>query len=110
MQALPQLSPNLLQLGCHALADGLTVYGEMACLVVRPADVGETQEVEGLRFPFPMLLPVLGGVAPKLDQARFLRVQFQPELRQPFPQLLQEPLGFFPVLETPARRRRRNAR
>jgi hypothetical protein len=38
-------------------------------------------------------------VAPKFDQVRLLRVEFQPELPQPFPQLLQEPLGFPPVLK-----------
>jgi hypothetical protein len=30
--------------------------------------VGEPQEVESLRFPFPTLLPVTGRIAPELDQ------------------------------------------
>ena len=39
-------------------------------------------------FPSPRCLPSLRGIAPELDQARLLRVQFQPELPQAFPELL----------------------
>src|SRR5215813_3280979 len=78
--ALAQLRLDFSQLGCHALPDGLSLDREVARLVARPTHVSETQKVEGLRLPLATLLPALGGVAPKLDQARLLRVQFQPEL------------------------------
>ena len=47
-------------------------------------------------FPFPQLLPVRGGKLPELDQPRFLRLQLQAELRQPFPQLPEKPLESVP--------------
>src|SRR3989442_11280535 len=99
MHPSPQLRSNLLQLRCHALADRLAVYREVARLVVGPTDLGETQKIEGLRLPFSSLLPSLSGIAPEFNQARLVRVQFQPELPQPFPQLLQELLCFFSMLE-----------
>ena len=74
MHPQAQLGSNILQLGCHAFADRPAVYREVARLVVGPTDVGETQKVEGLRFSLSSLLPSFSGVAPKLDQARFLRV------------------------------------
>jgi len=96
---LAQLRSNFIELGCHALADRFPVDREFACPVVRPTDVGETQKVKGFRLPFSPPLPTLSGKAPELNQARFLRVQFQPEFRQPFPQLLQELLRVLPALE-----------
>src|SRR5450759_4502007 len=73
---LSQLRLNILQLGCHAFADRLPAYREIALLVARPTNVGETQKVKGLRLPFPTLGPVRGGISPKLYQARLLRMQF----------------------------------
>src|SRR5262249_25118588 len=40
--------------------------------------------------------PPLGGEPAKLDQPGLVRVQFQPELRQPLAKLDCEPLGVFP--------------
>jgi len=48
--------------------------GEGLGLVALPTVVGEPQEVEGLRFPFPSLLPVTGRIAPELDQPGLIRV------------------------------------
>src|SRR6516165_1190544 len=45
-----QLRLDFLQLGCHALADGLSQDHEVTRLVARPTNVGETQKIEGLRF------------------------------------------------------------
>src|SRR5215510_15013701 len=45
---------------CHALADGLSLDRELARLLACSTYVGETQKVEGLRFPLATLLPVLG--------------------------------------------------
>src|SRR4051812_30915949 len=50
----------------------------------------EPQEVERLRSALPPGAPPFRRKAAELDQARFIRVQHQPELRQPFPKTLQE--------------------
>jgi hypothetical protein len=87
------------QLGCHTFADCLPQYRELARLVYGSASVRETQKVKGFRLPFPIPLSIFDGKSPELYQARLFRMQFQPELSQPFPQLLQESLRYFPVLE-----------
>ena len=48
--------------------------GEGLGLVALPTEVGEAQEVERLRFPFPTPLPLTGRVAPELDQPCLIRV------------------------------------
>src|SRR5215211_1887867 len=50
----------------------------------------KAQEVERLRSALPPRAPPLNRKAAELDQACFIRVQHQPELRQPFPKTLQE--------------------
>jgi hypothetical protein len=57
---------NLLQLRCSTLADRLSDYGEIACRPVRPANMGETQEIKGLRTSLSPLFPSLGGVTSRL--------------------------------------------
>src|SRR3984957_13170040 len=42
VQALAQLLPSLLQLGCHPLADRLSVHLKIPRLMVLPTDVSET--------------------------------------------------------------------
>src|SRR3984957_5133618 len=42
VQALAQLLPNFLQLGCHPLADRLSVHLKIPRLMVLPTDVSET--------------------------------------------------------------------
>jgi hypothetical protein len=61
--------------------------------------VRESQEIERFGFPFSSLLPVLFGKSPELNPARFVWVQFQPELSQPFPKLFQEAICIGPRLE-----------
>src|SRR4029079_16825457 len=99
VHSLSQLRSSLLELGRHALADRPSMHCEVSRLMVGPTDVSDTQKIEGLRLPFPPLLPPFSGIAPELQQARVLWVQFQPELPQPFPQLLQEALCFCSMLE-----------
>src|SRR5215831_21239660 len=67
-----QLRLDFFQLGCHALADGLSQDHEVARLVARPTYVSETQKIKGLRFPLATLLPAHDGVSPEFDQARLL--------------------------------------
>jgi hypothetical protein len=65
-----------------------------------PQIVREPEKLEGLRFSLALLLPLRPGLSPKLNQSRLLRMHLQSELRQPLPELLQESLGFRPVLES----------
>ena len=58
----------------HAFLRSDPPDGERLGLVALPTEVGEAQEVEGLRFPFPTLLPVTGRIAPELDQPGLIRV------------------------------------
>ena len=94
-----QLCSNFLELGCQTFTHRLPPYREVARLVVGPTEVGETQKVKGLRLSFSALFPALSGEAPELDQARLLRMQFQPELPQAFPEFVQETFCFGPLLE-----------
>src|ERR1017187_2154463 len=64
------------------------------------------QERETLRLPFPPHPALSCGVWSELDQPRLLRMQFQPELRQPFPKLLQYHLGLVAALKPPHQRAR----
>jgi len=70
---LAQHPPNILQLRGHPFADRLAVYREVPLFPAPPTDVSEAQKVEGLRLPFPTLLPAVGGIAPELDQSGFIR-------------------------------------
>jgi hypothetical protein len=55
------------------------------------ADMRKPQEVERLRSTRTTRLPKPGSVPPELDQPRLVRVQLQPEPRQPLAKLVQEP-------------------
>ena len=59
----------------------------------------KSQKVKRFRFPRPIPLPVPFGEPPELNQACFLRVQFQPVFRHPFPQLFKEAVGFVAMLK-----------
>ena len=54
VQSLSQRRSNFFQLGCHALANGLSMDDKVAGPLVRPTDVSETQKVKGLRSSFAM--------------------------------------------------------
>ena len=58
----------------HALLRSDPPDGEGLGLVALPTEMGEAQEVEGLRFSFSTLLPVTGRIAPELDQPRLVRM------------------------------------
>src|ERR1019366_7831076 len=97
---LAQRLPNILQLGGHPFAYRLAVYREVPLPPAPPTNVGETQKVEGLRLPFPTLLPALGGISPEFDQTSFIRVPLQSEFPHPLPQLLQESFCIASVLKS----------
>ena len=67
--------------------------------MILPTNVSETEKIKGFRLSFPSLRPPFRGIAPEFDQARLLRVQFQSELPQPFPQVREKPFRFCPMLK-----------
>ncbi len=98
---LPALKLSLddLELRNHSLFRSDPPDGEGLGLVALPTEVGKAQEVEGLRFPFPALLPISGRIAPELDQPCLVRMYFQAELCQPFLKCFEEPHGIRSLLK-----------
>ena len=95
-RSMPTLAELLLkfpQLPPQALADRFAFHGKLPPPVL-PADVRETQKVERLRLTFSSSFPLELGKRPELDPARFVRMQFQSKLPQPFPEILQKAVGF----------------
>ncbi|HVI80269.1 MAG TPA: hypothetical protein VM715_19355, partial [Candidatus Acidoferrum sp.] len=86
------------QLGPHPFAHRLALQS-IAPVPVLPADVRESQKVERLGFPFPSSFPVSLGEPPELNPARFVWVQFEPELPQPLQKVRQESVCVRQVLE-----------
>ncbi len=72
----PALKLNLdgFELRNHSLLRSDSPDGEGLGLVALSTEVGEAQEVEGLRFPFPTPLPLTGCIAPELDQPCLVRM------------------------------------
>src|ERR1035437_5303235 len=99
MPTLPELLLKFLQLPPQALADRLAFHGKLPPPVL-PANVREAQKVERLRLTFSSSFPVELGKRPELNPARFVRMQFQSKLPQPFQEILQETVGFRLRLET----------
>ncbi len=93
-----QLGFHLFELGPQAICRCLPMHQELS-RPGPPTAVAEPKELEGLRFPLSSLLSVLGGISPKLQQARLVRVQRQANVPQPLPQDDQELLGVCAVLE-----------
>jgi hypothetical protein len=61
--------------------------------------VREPKKRERLRFSLATLLPIHLREPTKLDQSSLLRMEFQREIRQPFPKLSQKALGVFALLK-----------
>src|SRR5438128_3714919 len=97
MQAAAQGLFDLAQLGPQPVAPRLPEQGDLA-VPGASTDVGETQEVEGLRLAQAAPFAVRRRMAAKLDQARLVRMQAQREAFQPLAQGRQKPLGIGPVL------------
>jgi len=62
-----QLSLNGIQLRDHSLLRRNPPDDESFVAVTLPTEVGETQEREGLWFPFSTLFPVAGGKPAELE-------------------------------------------
>ena len=67
--------------------------------LVCAAHVRQAEEVEGLRFPLATPLAPFACPTPKLNEARLVRVQFEVEPVESFPQVAQKLLGVVFVLE-----------
>ena len=74
MLTASKFSLDGLELRNHSLFRSNPPDGEGLGLVTLPTEVGEAQEVEGLRFPFPTPLPFTGRIAPELDQPCLVRM------------------------------------
>ncbi len=74
MPAPPQLHLQLIELGGESLLDRLAPNDESAGLPGLATYVGEAQKVEYFRFALAAPLSVFGRMAPKLNQARLIRV------------------------------------
>src|SRR5208337_1416601 len=98
VHAPPELVVDRFQLGPHPFRDRDPLQPEPPVPCLR-ADVREAQEVERLRLALTPGCPVPGGLPPELDQPGLIRVQLQPELREPAAKLVPEPLSVLPVLE-----------
>ena len=96
----PKLLLNLQQLRAHPLPHRPATNHKAPALPVDLAYMREPQKVEGFRLTFPTASPVCYRPASELDQPRLVRMQLQPELRQPFPEFLQKPLGLASMLES----------
>ena len=99
MHASPYLEPVGPQLGTHPFGVGDPLQLEPPLPGLR-AHVREAEKLERLRLTETPRLPIPGGVAPELDQPRFLGVQLLVELCESFAQVSPEPLRVIPVLET----------
>jgi hypothetical protein len=82
MHAPANLMLDFQQFGPHSLADRFAPH-RIAPFPVLPADMREPQKIERLGLTFSSLVPVDLGIPPELNPARFIWVQFQPELLQP---------------------------
>jgi len=98
MHAPPQLVFNLLQLRPHPLGDRDPLHPELPALR-RRADMREPEKVERFRLALAPGCPVAGGEPPELDQPGLVRVQFEPELREPLAQPGHKPLSVTTMLE-----------
>ena len=85
MQETQQVRLDLLQLGSHLLGNRLALDGE------RPfprlaTNVGKAEEIERFRFALTAPGSAISRKAAELDQARFLRVEFQSEFEKAVPE------------------------
>ena len=98
MHPLSQFLLDLPELCPHAITPGSSFEKEFAPSRFA-ADVGEPQEVEGLRLSEPAPGASVRRMATKLDQAALLRVERQRELLQPFAHRIPEAPGVRLVLK-----------
>src|SRR6267378_3980134 len=84
MHASLKLGFHLVQLRLQPFADCLPQHRIHSIASLLHADVRKAKKVERLRLPFSTPLPVITRERTKLQQPRFLGMQFQVELPHPF--------------------------
>src|SRR2546427_484427 len=96
----PQFLSDFPKLCSFPLAYRLPDHRKHPVASLLATDVREAKKIECLRFPFPTLFSIVGCISAKLDQPRFLGMQFQLELAESLRQFLVKPLSLRPVLKT----------
>ena len=99
VQPLAQFHLDFLQLSAFPLTHRAPPNRELP-LSRLATDMREAKKVEGLRLPLSTCLSILDGKASKLDDPRFLGMQFQFELGEAFRQLMMKLLGVRLVRKT----------
>jgi len=99
MHMTAQMLFDSLEFGPQPLGNSLPSHSEAISLASPPTDVGEPQEVEGLRLALPTPLPMEGGTAAELDQACFIRVEGETEACETLLKVLQEAFSVTAMLE-----------
>ena len=98
MQAFSEFTFDLSEFRSHAFSDRLSKHNEPS--VSRAvARMRETEEVERFWLSLATTLAVSSGEPPKLDQTRFVGVQFQTELAETISQVIVELFGIRTVFE-----------
>src|SRR5213083_1639907 len=100
MHSSPQFLSDFPKLCSFPLAYRLPDHRKHPVASLLATDVREAKKIECLRFPFPTLFSIVGCISAKLDQPRFLGMQFQLELAESLRQFLVKPLSLRPVLKT----------
>jgi len=78
--------------GTQTLRDRCPAEGEPAS-TGHIAAMREAKKIERFRSTFTARLPIAGRIAAKFDQASFIFVKLQPELRRAVSEIFQTPLG-----------------
>src|SRR6266571_2591695 len=81
---------HLAQLRLQPFANRLPQHREAPITPLPPTDVCEAEEVERLGLPLATLLPVFGRVWAEFQELRFLGMQLEAELPEPFGELRPE--------------------
>jgi hypothetical protein len=100
VEASPDLTFQGLELGTKALGNGLTTDGEMTAVPGSPTDMGETQEIEGLRPAFPPKTTAVSRKASELDEPGLIGMKAKAESGQAIPEVIQKTQGLPAVLES----------
>ena len=93
MHSLTKLPLDISQFRSHAFADRLALtlkfpFRAFPLMCVKP------RKSNGSGLAFPSLFPALFGETSELDSARFVRVELQSELPQPYHDILQKTVCF----------------
>src|SRR6266851_6647881 len=99
MQSFAQLLFHFTELGAFPLAYRAPINREHPVAPLPGTTVREAKKVECLRFPLPASFSVVGRKPAKLEQTRFLRMQFQFELGEAFRQFRLKLLSLSLVLK-----------